>query len=64
MFTKKHYKAIAEIIENRVGDGFTGEDYDRGWHDAAKSIAAMLADYFAKDNSRFNRERFLTACGL
>jgi hypothetical protein len=27
-------------------------------------LAADLAGYFARDNERFDRERFLTACGV
>lgn len=55
---------IAKIIEAQVGDGFTGEDYDRGWHDAAKGIAAKLADYFRSENPFFDRQAFLKACGF
>jgi hypothetical protein len=54
MFTRQHYKAIAAIIEenrrcvpaNSVGYG----------------IAEDLARYFAADNPRFSREKFLAAC--
>ena len=48
--TKKHYEAIASILLNSdlVLDDVTHE----------------LADYFATDNKNFNREMFLTACGV
>jgi len=55
---------IAEIIEGVVGDGFTGEDYDRGWHDAVKRMANELADYFKSENRFFDRQAFLKACGF
>ena len=55
---------IAKIIETQVGDGFTGEDYDRGWHDAAKGIAEKLADHFRSENPFFDRQAFLKACGF
>ena len=55
---------IAQIIETVVGDGFTGEDYDRGWHDAIKRIANELADYFKSENRFFDRQAFLKACGF
>jgi len=55
---------IAKIIEGVVGDGFTGKDYDRGWHDAAKGIAAKLADHFQSENPFFDRQAFLKACGF
>ena len=64
MFTRKHYQAIAEIIKKRIGDGFTGTDYDEGWNDAIRGIVPNLADYFKQDNSRFNRGKFLAACGI
>ena len=59
MFTK-----IAEIIETQLGDGFTGEDYDRGWHDAVKGITQKLADYFFSQNAFFDRQMFLKTCGF
>jgi len=58
------FEKIAQIIETVVGDGFTGEDYDRGWHDAMKRIANELADYFKSDNQFFDRQAFLKACGF
>ena len=57
-------KAIAEIIERVNGDGFTGEDYDAGWHDAVKGIAEEFADYQQCEFMLFNKEKFMTACGL
>jgi hypothetical protein len=58
------FEKIAQIIETVVGDGFTGEDYDMGWHDAIKRIANELADYFKSDNRFFDRQAFLKACGF
>ena len=58
------FEKIAEIIEDVVGDGFTGEDYNKGWHDAAKGIAEKLADHFRSENSFFDRQAFLKACGF
>jgi len=58
------FEKIAQIIETVVGDGFTGEDYDRGWHDAVKQIANELADYFKSENRFFDRQAFLKACGF
>jgi hypothetical protein len=55
---------IARIIGSQVGDGFTGEDYDRGWHDAMKRIANELANYFFSQNHFFDRQAFLRACGF
>ena len=58
------FEKIAEIIESVVGDGFTGEDYDRGWHDAIKRMANELADHFRSENPFFDRQAFLKACGF
>lgn len=62
MFTKQHYEAIAEIIhkrtprKDRIGQLVPNE--------TAVLIAADLADYFIQDNPQFDRERFLSACGI
>jgi hypothetical protein len=58
------YEKVAKLIETVVGDGFTGEDYDRGWHDAVKRIANELADCWRPENPFFDRQAFLKACGL
>jgi len=58
------YEKNAQIIESQVGDGFAGEDYDRGWHDATKRIAIELANYFAQKDTFFDRRKFMKACGL
>jgi len=58
------YEKIAEIIEAVVGDGFTGEDYDRGWHDAVKRVASELADQFRFENPFFDPQAFLKTCGF
>jgi len=58
------FEKIAQIIESVVGDGFTGEDYDRGWHDATKRMANELADHFRSKNPFFDRQAFLKACGF
>ena len=53
--TKKHYVAIAEIIKSEAMATPYGYRAD---------IAGKLADYFKQDNPKFDRERFLTACGI
>lgn len=62
MLSKQHYKAIAEIIglnHVRVYINNNGELIVN-----LIEIAKDLADYFAKDNPRFDRDRFLEVCGL
>lgn len=58
------FEKVAKIINEQVRDGFTGEDYDRGWHDAVKVITQKLADYFFSQNPFFNRQMFLKTCGF
>lgn len=58
------FEKIAKIINEQVGDGFTGADYDRGWHDAAKRVANELANYFFSEDCFFDRQAFLKACGF
>jgi hypothetical protein len=60
--TKKQYKAIAEIIKNELlqnnGDLF---DKNIAVNKAVNNIKIKLADFFHKDNSRFNKKRFFQA---
>ena len=57
MFTRQHYKAIAVIIASGDTDCASGCG-------VLFLIIHKLADYFTKDNERFDREKFLEACGL
>ena len=69
--TKKHFKAIAEIIKDNALSESQEQIPD---HDAqirvnttlvvGKWIACALADYFADENPLFSRSKFLSACGL
>jgi len=68
MMTKKHYVAIAKTMaalraaycpENRPG-----HNIDAGYRQATTDVSEELATYFASENPRFDRARFLTACGL
>lgn len=69
--TKKHYEAIASIlrgyVEQQIGvhdrRDLTKTECD-ALEQASYDIADRLADYFASDNPRFDRVRFLTACGI
>ena len=63
MLTKKDFEAVAEIIAEDYacyngpgGAGICG--------DVLADISDKLADYFATQNPRFDRERFMKACGL
>jgi hypothetical protein len=52
--TRKDYVMIADTIAT-------------GWHssgEAKRDIAVTLANVFEIDNPRFDRDRFLVACGV
>lgn len=53
MMTKQDFIAHAKIIREATGS-----------FDAVHVIALALADYYAAANPRFDRARFLTACGV
>lgn len=56
--TRKDYQLIADIFANIV------EDFGQGEPVQPSLIAEELSDALAKDNPRFDRERFLKACGV
>lgn len=58
--TKKDYEAIARVIarNTRIADG------DASRLSAVALIADGIADAMAADNPRFDRRRFVAACGL
>jgi hypothetical protein len=53
----KHFVAVAEIMNLFATDPHTDPD-------TVKAISQSLADVSQADNSRFDRARFLTACGM
>lgn len=70
--TKKDYELIAGVIlynRNQSGlplDGETKEDKAMiaGYRVALNDVAYMLAESMQRDNPRFDRSRFLKACGI
>lgn len=56
--TKKDFEAIADVLDD-TRPAFKGNDMDR-WEHMALVFASMLAS----TNPRFDRARFLKACGL
>ncbi len=68
--TKKDYEKFARVIE---GMSIVGEPiiysqqkdaYLAGARQQAKFIAEEMCSIFAADNPRFDRNRFLKACGI
>lgn len=73
--SRKDYEAIASIIHDRfswldkeqnkaVETGVFTTGHDTGFVSALETVAVELADHFETDNPRFDRARFLAACGL
>lgn len=53
--TKKDYIAIAKVLSN---------SHHEAGRIAVTIIAIGMADMLANDNPKFNRQRFLDACGV
>lgn len=59
--SKKHFEALAETlkaVKPEPSFGF-GDDATKQWKRDVEAVADRLASF----NTRFNRERFLEACG-
>jgi hypothetical protein len=54
--TRKDYQLIASVLKSYATEGIPVDDRD--------AIAYDLADALAKDNPRFDRDRFLVAAGV
>jgi hypothetical protein len=61
MLTKKDFKAIAEIIRQNTVDLSTNKNISVI---RKLTTATHLADYLEHQNPAFDREKFLTACGV
>lgn len=57
--TRKDYIAIANAIR-LAGTANTSRGHNSGVYD----VARILCETLANDNPRFDRARFLTACGV
>jgi hypothetical protein len=56
--SKKHYEAVAAMLKRRgLAEGASGAR-------AVREVARELADLYAEDNPRFDRDRFLEAAGF
>jgi hypothetical protein len=67
MMTRKTFQAVADAIrdarpvEPESGDWSDADDYETGREVACITVAHTLAEIFAADNPRFDRDKFLTA---
>lgn len=71
MNTKKDFEATARIIARERArekefavDTPEGEAYAEAWRDACNNFSFTYADLYGADNPRFDRARFLKACGM
>ena len=66
MVTRKDYKAIAEIIAKRMGLNHKTKLSPIKLFVLAEisDLGEALADYFATQNPKFDRKRFMETCGL
>jgi hypothetical protein len=55
---RKHYRAIASII-NKAYDDSIDHSYDT---QGIKDIIQGLSDFFASDNPRFDKTKFFNTC--
>jgi len=67
MFTRQHYKTIAEIVINEVQSKTDNAGSDICFLcmlGVYADLAAKLTSYFEAENTGFDRDKFLDACGL
>lgn len=68
--TKKDYEVIAYVINERIENaklslhfGYSDEDISHALN-TLSDLADMMAYEFSLDNSKFDRDKFLKACGV
>ena len=64
MFTKKHYEAIAKVLQGYKQ--YNGEREYPGGGEVDAMIDGMVSEFgdmLERDNPNFDRGRFLKACG-
>lgn len=61
--SRTHYREVAEIIKRQRE---LAPPTQAGYAVAGvlANVASELADFFKRDNSRFDRAKFMEACGL
>ena len=60
--TRKDYVLIAEVIKTQIELSLKFDEDDSRY--GAENIAYDLASKLSQDNPRFDRDRFLVACGV
>lgn len=63
--TKKDYEKFAAMMRTHICVNVEPADqWEAGYDSAMREVANSLASVFQRDNPRFDRERFLKACGI
>lgn len=62
--TKKDYVLLAAALKASRCEFESGSEYGRGVRTQFEVTALKLATALQSDNQRFDRERFLKACGV
>lgn len=57
MFTQRHYNSIARFLSQYPEDKPDGLS-----HISKEALVSAFSNFFAGDNQRFNREKFINAC--
>lgn len=57
MLTRKHFNALVQIVQQHRRVGFGGCPH-------TNHLAFAIADFCEEQNPRFNRESFLSGCGV
>ena len=58
MFCKRHYEAVAEVMQ----EAWAKAEQDADRQAQCGLIERLLSEMFHRDNPQFNRTRFLHAC--
>jgi hypothetical protein len=69
MMTMKDFQKIADVLNDSIEDMSPpvipgSSEFRGGQAYMLASVARSMADMLQKDNPRFDRAKFLTACGL
>lgn len=69
LMSKKHFELVARILREQLSADPRADSRELAYANmGARAVliatAEAFADAFAKENPRFDRDRFLTACGI
>ena len=63
--TRKDYVKFATLIKSHEAPSMVSMDVLAGWNQSRNELAERMCQWiFEDDNPNFDRDRFLTACGV